>query len=743
MSGAWVIAGDGMVGKMPEGMVADLLEEARVLATEMQSGVVAARCDSDDVRLARWDGQAPDGLKHADYNGGTNPKPFEGASDVRVRLADLLVNERVMLCVMATLRASVRIVPMESRDTPFAAFLETVHRHVVRNVLGWRYVRELVKLGQYVFGDSPAVGVMGVAWRRERELALQSLSAEELMGMYVELVARSAQEAGGEEQAVLGAAEGASAQFLAALGDETWGAEELGAVLMKFFPYVKAGRAKRAVKELRETGACTFPVPYVKYNGVELTARRLFEDVFLPVATTDFQRARCYFEPEWLGGVDILERAGTEGWSEEFVEGVLGKDDGKGKRIGGREGMATFPDYVRNEDGVLVTRDATHYRGQYQILRAYFRAVNDDGIPGRYLVTLCDGVTVAAHAPRLLPYLHGKYPGHLVQREVLTSRVLDSRGLPELAGPLQGPMKVLIDCCIDNGQVGSLPPVLTRGRRTQGELVIAQLAELELKRDGDVKFMQPPAYPVAAQKMFGELRRMGNEQFGRPDEELDPSLARLQQEFDVMWWLQNMREIHRQILELVQQFATDEELARITGRPGQVPRSREEIQGQFDAQLSWDPKDLDLEYLKMKGEIIRDVLKGMDQQQTLDTVPVVAALLHSLWPEMAEAALRPVEVANRDEAEDELRNIGKIRAGVEPPMVDDGSQNYPLRLGLYQQIEQANPAAFADLAEDKRGILEQRLKHLQQMVTQFGENQEIGRTGARRATGGGGIANSE
>ena len=51
------------------------------------------RDDYDDVRYARWEGQSDDGRKHEEFIG-RRPIPWEGSSDVHLRLADRLVNEQ-------------------------------------------------------------------------------------------------------------------------------------------------------------------------------------------------------------------------------------------------------------------------------------------------------------------------------------------------------------------------------------------------------------------------------------------------------------------------------------------------------------------------------------------------------------------------------------------------------------------------------------------------------------------------
>ena len=48
----------------------------------------------DDIRYCRWEGQSDDGKKHSDMRRDGNPAmPWEGASDVRVRLVDRTIND--------------------------------------------------------------------------------------------------------------------------------------------------------------------------------------------------------------------------------------------------------------------------------------------------------------------------------------------------------------------------------------------------------------------------------------------------------------------------------------------------------------------------------------------------------------------------------------------------------------------------------------------------------------------------
>jgi len=726
---------EGGSAPVSDPILEELKSEVSAILGDLERGIYTSGTDAENTRFCIWEGQSSDGRKHAEDNNDEPATPFEGACDNRVRLADMLTNEDVMLCVVSALRAQVMVTGVGGEDTSRAGKMTQLLRWIKANELGFDWLKHLIMLAQYVFGDSPAVGFMGVYWRRETALEYRRLTAEELMSQYVQ----SALELYGGAEAELTEAEyteqvrRAAEDFQNALLDEEWGQDALAEILLEYFPHLKRPRARKVIRSLRQDGYAEFPVPYEVRNGPEVCAKRLFEDWFVPSNTLDFQKARMYFEPEWLSKADVLEKQISEGWSRDFVEQLIGKESENDR---GKEGVAVFPAYKKLEDGTMTERNEADYRGLYQVVRAYFRAANTDGVPGRYYITFHSDIDTAAHERRLVDYAHGKYPGHAVQREVLTKYLLDSRGIPELMGPHQDMLKLFVDTYGDNAQLNGVPPIVTRNRRTEGELYIAPLVELQSRREGDYKWLQPPPYPATIDKMLSELWRQINQYAGREADDIPPGLVQLHRQFKVLWWLGNLREVDRQLLQLCQQYMPEEKLARITNAAGEpIIRTREEIQGQFDLMLTFDPQDLDPEYLKNVGEIVRDIFLAIDTQKTIETAPVVQSLMWRLSPHLAESAIVDVDRAQTREMDDELENFLKIAAGVEPPMADDGSQNYRLRLQMYQDLQQRNPMIYEKLSEDSRAILEARIQHLDSMAQQYGENVQIGRQGARKALG--------
>jgi hypothetical protein len=267
-----------------------------------------------------------------------------------------------------------------------------------------------------------------------------------------------------------------------------------------------------------------------------------------------------------------------------------------------------------------------------------------------------------------------------------------------------------------------------------GALHIKPLMELPAKRDGDYAWMKPPEYPKTVVDMVLEMRRQTDEYFGRTNAQVPEDIVTLQREFKVLWWLMNVREALVQVFQLCQQYMPDELIQRITNRQGKpIFQSREEIQGQFDLDLQFDPRDLDPDYLERIGKIVSDLLLPMDREKTIQTAEIVSAFMWKISPDLAEAALVDVEEAQQSETADELKAYQEIRSGSEPELPDDGSINYELRLQLYQALEQMNPEIYKDMAEDKLTIMQSRLQRLQVLAQQYGENVQTGREGGKRA----------
>lgn len=689
-----VVEGDGGPEVIDKEELAKFKDEAAQIAKEAGYNVNERRYAAEEVRHNIWEGQSSDGRKHADAQDGKKAWPFEGASDTRIRLADMIINERVLIMTLAALRHVPAVKGLDIDKQSLGAAMTTLLTWVIKNKLGSTYFREIVKILQFQEADSPAVGVMGIWWQQETALEMKTVTKQDLVELLV------GQFKVNQEQLA----------YLEAVLANPDMDKESAAYLMELYPFIKEKRAKLVVKELREKGQAEFPSPYVRVNQPTICAYRLYEDIFLPNNTTDLQRSRCIFLREWLSEVELKERGVSYGYSEEFIDETLKQ-----------EAKTAFPTYRRAPgDGelVLAQDSAEDNRGMFEVVTVFFKAVNDDDIPGIYSLPYNHFVEMPAHERKLLDYSHGKYPFVFFSKEILTQRLMDSRGCAELVATDQHALKLLSDSFNDNVTLSTLPNIKVPRRRTKMQVQIGPLILIKEDRPGDVSWMQPPQYPAGNDKQQQEIRRRVNEYFGRISTDVPAMLTQLHQTGMVSNFLVNLTDTLVQLMQLCQQYMSDEDLALITGDDKQpIARERADIQGQFNLELSFDPRDLDMEWLKEIVKVIAQFILPIDTLSTIQRDKLVQRLFMAISPTLAKDTLAPVEQAQKSEIEDEENNFTKINAGIEPQMVKDGL-NFGLRLQVLQGIAQKNPEALQKMSPKSREIYQARMEYLQNQVQQ-------------------------
>ena len=235
--------------------------------------------------------------------------------------------------------------------------------------------------------------------------------------------------------------------------------------------------------------------------------------------------------------------------------------------------------------------------------------------------------------------------------------------------------------------------------------------------------------------MYEETKLSVDEFWGRPNPELSPQLWALQAQGIVNLTLACHADAMMQVLQLCQQYLPDETLLQILG-PGGLPiaRSREEIQGTFRIELTFDASELAPEYMEKIGMLTKQIVP-LDTEATILRDRLVDRLVTAMDPDLAEDVISPKEQAQRTEVKDEEEVFAKMKAGVEPEMMQSG-QNFALRLRWHMMQAQRNPDSVKNMTPDAQQIYERRIKHLTFMVQQL-QNAMIGKTGVSPAGAGG------
>ena len=640
----------------------------------------------------QWDGQNASGLRRNTEE--EQAWPFDGASDQRLRWGDKIYQDYLALIIVSILSAEVEITcGGDAAGMERARALKLLLSGVM-NRLGAKGMAELQALFHYMLCDTPAVGAIDVSWRKRLTMGVADLDLETLQA---EFAAAAAANGDAETDAAVMFVTGVS-------GGDPAAVDAVRAWLMSA-KRIREDDVDEVMEALGEEGECEVLVPVAENEGAELKALRYGDDFCLPRITADFDYASPMFRGEWVTKSQLMERMANEGWSREWVEETLE-----------HAGIELF-----NEQGTMVIEDV---RDLYNLVWCYTVETNERGETTRY-VTVLSHASGSAFGKRVIRTRRGKFNMAFFRREVLNGNILDGRGFAEISAAPQGIAKSVRDMAANNAIVGSLPPVKAKGSRVRNVL-LEPFAVVEMGQSDDVTFMQPPAFPAAADKAEDRIKNDLLEYAGVSNGESDVTDRKRAW---MAWFLEQWRDFLVLLLEVAQDSASDEFVLRATETADVKGVKSQDVAGGFLITLKLDPTNLDNAKLIEKVRAASEVLQSMDRKQEVDTSPFVRHFFTMLFPEMAGTALKSPDRLVADDIADEQLNFAKIKAGVMPRMNTDGGWNYAARLQFYQDLQQENPDAIAEMSPTSQDMMNRWIAALQQQQTQYGENAEIGKTG--------------
>lgn len=721
------VAGDGANTAITKEMLDILKQEVADIRTELSVYVNQRRDDSENTRYCLWPGQSPDGRKRKSHLL-KDPQPFEGASDNRVRVADQIINEQVLEITAAALKVQPKIIGMQGQDETQAAKLSTLLRWV-RKQWGSDWRRQIKLLANFMLGDTPAGAVAYVDWISESGLEYRIITSEEAHALL--LTSPNSPFAQMADSVGIEFSVAEATDLLSNPARE----EELANTLSLVMVGVSTRRLKKIARDLQRSGEAEYPQPYDKVSIPCIQALRLFDDVFFPANTTDLQRARCIFYRRWYSKAECIERAAIEGWSDDFINNLIYGPHGKDGN--GCEGQSAFDDLTISqvvEDGFS---QCDERKAQYEVIRCYQQASNDDGVKSWYVYTFSCFVDVPAKERELWDRKHGRAPFVYFSRETLRARLIDSRGISELASTDQAGLKLLKDSFEDHVQSTINPPIRKPRGRPFYTTSLAPFGQIDADPRDNIGFLERPSYPQAADKYWREMRRGLNEYWGRLDNETQPNetLALLHSQGRVDDFLASLSDCLVMVVQLCQQYMTDTQIQRIVGGSGlPIARTVDEIQGAYDIQLTYDIRDLTMENVVQKAKVVLENIRPLDIRGIVPYDHFLRQVVAAVDPSWADI-IPPAEVADQRVVGEEQDNFVKILNGVEPQM-PERIDNPALRLQTLQtsmQPRMQNPGAFAPLQPASQAILQNRIKYLQ-FQAQQNENAQTGRIGTEPLT---------
>lgn len=659
------------------------------------SSYVQKKLRNWNTRYCIWSGQSEDGRKHKGALG-KQPFPFDGSSDVRIRLADQIISERVTMLVNSFFKARVQVQPVESMDT--------AKRQAAETVLKWLLfqhclddLRREVRLAAE-FRETYGLAVMAIDWVKTTRTEIKSFSMEDAMAMLQETQDPNLQ---------------ALIEVVLDPEQEALAAQLMGEVIPELGKPAK-------IRQFREKGVVEWESPYIFESKPVWTALEPWEDIIFPANTWSLQRAPFVARRELLSEVELRERGNIEGWNEDWVDRTC-RFKGQIRRVSITTNRADriFPDQLRDmiEIWHVFRKEIDDKTGAVRVTRT----VMSFSVPDE----------VGVHD--ILPYAHGLYPFVELARERTTRPLLEARGIPELVQTAQEEIKVQRDARVDSTSLQTLPPLRVPANRGKFDLVLGPGVQIPERRQGEISWMEGPRLSQGSIEIEQATRLDVNTYFGRMADGVAPQLSMLHTQELIDGWLLDMKLCVMQTMALAQQYMTPEEVARVTGNQLPFAASPEDIRGRFDITAEFDARMLDAEALGAKLDYLAKILVPMDSFGVIDRVGLIKYMFQAVDPNMASMLVQDIGAATQAEQEDEQAAFAKIAAGAEPPL-KEGGQNAQVRLQTLQGIVQSNPAVQQRYQQDEifRKMIDARAQAFQFQLQQQ-QNAVIGRTGAQPA----------
>jgi hypothetical protein len=644
--------------------------------------------DSYNLRRSIWPGKSKDLRKH-----GTDAFPWENASDTECPVIDEKINTYIALFMTALSRANIRAYPVESGDMARAQVVSSFLKWMVSSYIP-DFRRQMELGGNYLLER----GIMAtyVGWEKRTRTYLQKLDLNQIAQLSPPLAKMILE--GTDDAAVT-------------------------ALLQQQFQGVNAKRAKKALAQLRKTGAAELPVVRQSVNRPHVCAQAPDGEVFFPAYTSDYQRAPYCFRRVLLSAQELEGRVASDGWDAEWVDQVI-------------EGCAGDASMNHPRANTTQTRASTQMTEElYEVIYCYQRLISEeDKSEGIYCTVFCPKlIKTRRHNRKDGDKDYGKFEllnGYDDYPVVVTKLGEDNKLLYELATVpeqlrgIQWQVKVELDSRVDRNSLATTPPLLHPAGNPPSDWGPKVL--VAYRRLGELQFGPVPPFNPGSVEIEQNLLNQANRIMGLEPE--NPLSAARQQWF-VSKFLSHVRDVLRMAYKCYQRFGPDSVFFRVTGVTDPQRFSRGSPDEDFDIKIDFDVLNNDPENLEKQLQQMVSLVQ-LDRNGRINVDKLLEMVANSINPVMADSILQPAEAAAQQITKAVTDDLAKIYAGIEAGARPNGAQ---VALQTIQQYVQ-QPDVMQRLQQDEafRGRLE---KYQQQYVFQMqqAQNAEIGKIGTAPA----------
>lgn len=650
------------------------------------------------TRYALWAGQSSDGKKHAREGAKTDPTPWDGASDLRVYEVDGAINRKVALYRMAFKRANIVASPIEGNDYKRARIVSNFMRWLIHTQIP-DVDREVELLANYI--NEKGVGAMGVFWETKQEKTLANVTIPEIQAQFPDI------------------------DMMAVLMDDTMSGQ-LQAIFEEQYGCSSA-KAKKMIKELRQTGQTTVATLGKKCSYPVIRAFDLAEQLFIPPDTTDIERAPAIYRVEYYTPEALRAFVHSDGWSSEWVEDAI--ENARGKMV-----TLSVSQFMTPINRSFVYQTQIFLENMVGVAYAYQRLSDEDGVPGIYLTVFNPSLPPKEGAHNgyakfgLLSYAHGQYPFTLFRREFLSRRLHDTRGIPEPGKSWQDAIKAHRDSRIDAASIAIIPPIgFPMGRPPTRWGPGSRIPE---RRPGEYHFMDKPQGDSLTEQSEMILHEGFKDYCGFQSKDGDAQYVQALTQNEIDKFLTQLAKAFSQTFDLYQQYGDEQVFFKVIGlqQPDLAVFDKGDPSERYNFFLTFDVQSMDMEQMQIKWKAIFDGFQLLNRDGNVNFSAALQKYIESIDPNIAEVVLEPTQVGQARIVEDEQTDLSQIFAGINK----DIRPGTPPQLGLqlmqtYMQAPDVQQRYAAD--EAFRARIDARMKQYQMQGMQL-ENKQIGRMGA-------------
>ena len=530
-------------------------------------------------------------------------------------------------------------------------------------------------------------------------------------------------------------------------------------------------RARQAVKDLRSTGTCEFPMPYLVKNQPKISALKPYRDIVLPVEVGSIESSPVVFVRDLMTEAQLRGMVLGANWDADWVEEAV-KTKGK------------FSTWQLNNPysayGTWSWRAVDNRSWLIEVVYAYYRQIDEDGVtqitvtvfsphltrdpkdrnPDRSVKDKEGNVILDDFAGKfeILNYPRPEYPVILGRRERFDRSWLATRGLAEILATDQNVEKAMLDNVVDLAGITTVPPLLVpKGLTTKYK--IGPAVQNEYVPGREPKWMAMEAQPGPAEAVIASVRGRMARYCGLFDQNTPPQVTvqrqkRMVKSFLIMWG-----EALQMAYELTAKFAPE----KIQSVTGQVPTGDPE---DFHYVMQFDATQFHPELMEAKMAAFSE-LAQQDRTGVIDQTALTKFKAMMIDPAMAKDLVIDQGQASTALMKGVQADVAQMFLGNEA--IYDDASNDPaaqMKLQYASKVLQSNPNYLKSLdpdtaakyigggpqgqqlvqqmkqmqlqsntAPDPRfsALVENYIKNLMQGTAQQ-QNKKVGRTGVKQLT---------